>query len=213
MLLQTKLMIGRWEIIGSKISLLVFHFKNVRLVIFFVVRSTFKHWCQSCSGFQDEDDIEDDQPSDPMWLYPSRPYPFHIWSDGLLKPGMQGFNQYAYSACKRLLREEDVGDLQPNQAVAAAMLHPNGPGCKRLLVCHATGKGKSLFAITVITMYYFSSKPIVWLAPTKPTRQAVFKEILKWPSVWRDFVAASLDDLNLPNWDSSWRSANDIRIY
>jgi hypothetical protein len=118
------------------------------------------------------------------------------WS-GAPVQGAKGFNEFATT----VMRAAGVASsplhagldtslscplLLPHQEAVAFLLHPKAP-ISRLLVDHPTGSGKTREMIQVLDNFFYDSRPKIPVFPTSSVCRNFYRELLRWPSRYRDY--------------------------
>jgi len=142
------------------------------------------------------------------WLYPPRPYPEDAWAwdEAELGPGppAQGHPAFQDYVCRALRRLKESGaqeefedaPLQEYQLRVAFLLHPLSP-LSRLLVLHATGSGKTRSMLAAADSFFHSGKATCLFFPEEAVKENFYRELLKFPGIWRDFFCACEE---VPGW-------------
>jgi len=74
-----------------------------------------------------------------------------------------------------------------HQDTMRLLVTPDGP-CRKLLVNHRTGSGKTMSMVTTCNNFYFDSWPTIVLAPTKQTKHNFFRTLSTTPGPWKLFI-------------------------
>lgn len=116
-----------------------------------------------------------------------------VWSGSQTKPGEPNFNEFAAGCISRAKlgsSESPFADLgmRLHQESAAFLLHPQNP-ISRLLVDHATGTGKTLIMLRTLDNYFDDPRPKVAIFPKERVCDNFYKELLKWPTRWRQYFS------------------------
>ena len=118
-------------------------------------------------------------------------------------PGEPGFNEYVQGvmASKGIKPRAPTCSfsatkvtLQPYQETVKWLVHPATP-INRFLAVHRTGAGKTLEMIKILENFWEDDRPRVLLFPTGPVRDNFYKELLKFPSRFRDLLYVVFPDL------------------
>lgn len=118
-------------------------------------------------------------------------------------PGKPGFNDYV----QKVMLEKGIRPkaptctfsatevtLQPYQETVKWLVHPATP-INRFLAVHRTGAGKTLEMIKILENFWEDDRPRVLLFPTEPVRDNFYKELLKFPSRFRDLLYVVFPDM------------------
>lgn len=159
---------------------------------------------EAISDLEDEDELDQDDDDDAVaeaWQnIGALAYP-DVWIDrggGMARPGDEGFNAYAASCIEKAKLGTSESPfaglgLRLHQESAVFLVHPAGP-IRRLLVDHATGTGKTFIMLRLLDSFFDDPRPKVAIFPKDRVCDNFYMELLKWPSRWRDFFAASRPD-------------------
>eukprot|EP00927_Polykrikos_kofoidii_P085505 TRINITY_DN9322_c0_g1_i2.p1 TRINITY_DN9322_c0_g1~~TRINITY_DN9322_c0_g1_i2.p1 ORF type:complete len:1659 (+),score=336.30 TRINITY_DN9322_c0_g1_i2:46-5022(+) len=169
----------------------------------------------------DNSDVEDDGESeevddDEEWVpvnaleYPRVWRPDGVSSSTMPRPGEASFNAYAAECLKKAELGSELSpfaklNMRLHQESCAFLLHPESP-VQRLLVDHATGTGKTLIMLRVLENFFDDPRPKVAIFPKERVCDNFYLELLKWPTRWRDFVAASCPvEASLASGAANWK--------
>jgi len=133
-------------------------------------------------------------------------YPAEAW-DGCPLPGEPGFAaaaRQALTAGSGWRPGYVVDGLRDHQARIGFLAHPKSP-CTRLLVDHVMGAGKTLEMILVLQNYFHDPRPKILVFPKDRVCNQFYRELLTWPSRWRDFVCLHMEDHANVLADGPWR--------